>query len=124
MLFADIEAPPGGGWTIEQETGVPPAAPDGRPYNSGDAGMPVCPDSVAPVFAGDSPTPGGVVEPMLAIDFKLQGIVVVTARGGKPVSAEWTILARDSEDLGTLHKLTVADGQILARPGFRKAPTT
>ena len=114
-LFADIEAPPGGGWTIEPETGVPPAAPDDTPYMPGDAGTPAGPDTVAPVVPVDGPAPGGAVQAMLAIDPKyMQGILVVTAHGGKPVPAEWTILARDSEDLGTLHKLTVADGQVIA----------
>jgi len=66
-----------------------------------------------PVMAG--PAPDGAVSAMLAVDPKyVDGIVLVTARGGTPVPGKWTVVARDDQDLGTLHKLTVADGQVIA----------
>jgi hypothetical protein len=101
--MADIEVPPGDGWTIQPQVEVPPA-------DAGESANPA-----APVVAVEGPAPGGAVQAMLAIDPKyIDGIVLVTARGGKPVPPEWTVLARDSDDLGTLHKLTVADGQVIA----------
>ena len=52
---------------------------------------------------------------MTAIDPKyIDGIVLVTARNGTPEPAQWTVVARDSNDLGTLHKITVANGQVIA----------
>ncbi len=61
------------------------------------------------------PIPNWAVTAMLAIDPKYsQGIVLVTGKRGTPEPKEWVVVARDSDDLGTLHKLTVADGQVIA----------
>jgi hypothetical protein len=61
------------------------------------------------------PVPNWAVTAMLAIDPKYsQGIVLVTGKGGTPEPKQWVVVARDSDDLGTLHKITVADGQVIA----------
>ncbi len=96
MAFADDQVQPSN-WAVE------PNAPEPVP---------------APVMAEPEvaePIPNWAVTAMLAIDPKyIQGILVVTGRNGTPEPKEWIILARDSNDLGTLHKLTVADGQVIA----------
>lgn len=62
-----------------------------------------------------TPPPNWAVAAMLAIDPKYtNGIVLVTGRGGTPEPKQWVVVARDSDDLGTLHKLTVANGQVIA----------
>lgn len=68
------------------------------------------PEEVTPTVA-----PNGAVAAMLAVDPKyLEGIVLVDGRGGNPQPREWVVVARDTNDLGTLHKITVADGQVIA----------
>jgi len=70
---------------------------------------------VAPAPPPPPPAAGGAIAAMMAINPKYtEGMVVVTARGGTPQPKEWTIVARDTDDLGVLHKLTVADGQEIA----------
>ncbi len=91
-----------GGW---QEIG--PDTPEVAPAD---------PDAMAIQQAPAVPTPppNWAVAAMLAIDPKYtEGIVVVTARNGTPEPPQWTVIARDSNDLGTLHVLTVADGQVI-----------
>lgn len=81
------------------------------------------PDQTAPVYAPDqsyTPTvqtspPNWAVAAMTAIDPKyIDGIVLVTGKGGTPEPREWIVVARDTNDLGVLHKITVADGQVIA----------
>jgi hypothetical protein len=61
------------------------------------------------------PNPRGAVAAMMAIDPKYaEGVVVVTARGGTPEPKEWLVVARDTDDLGTLHKITVANGNVIS----------
>ncbi len=65
--------------------------------------------------SSEPPVPNWAVAAMLAIDPKYtQGIVIVTGQGGTPEPKKWVISARDSDDLGTLHRITVADGQVIS----------
>jgi len=90
------DQPPATGW--ETPTLVVPA--------------PLQPDET--LLAPPPPPPNGAIAAMMAINPKYTGgMVVVTARGGTPQPREWTIVARDTNDLGVLHKLTVADGQVI-----------
>lgn len=78
----------------------------------GESAVPAPVVALAPV---ETSPPNWAVAAMTAIDPKYtEGIVVVTAQTGTPEPREWTIIARDTSDLGTLHKLTVADGQVIA----------
>lgn len=91
-----------------QPTGweTPPPSP-AQPGDDTDLGL------ITPAPA--QPAPPGAVAAMRAIDPKYTGgIVVVTASGGTPQPRQWTIIARDTDDLGVLHKITVADGQVIA----------
>ncbi|MFZ4683481.1 MAG: hypothetical protein ACOYMS_13320, partial [Terrimicrobiaceae bacterium] len=92
-----------------QPTGWETAPPSSPVADGGDADM----GSIAPAPA--PPAPNGAVAAMMAIDPKyVEGIVVVTASGGTPQPRQWTVIARDTDDLGVLHKITVADGQVIA----------
>jgi hypothetical protein len=94
-LLADIQ---NGGWQV-----VPDASPAAPPVAS----------DISPVPSG--PAPDGAVAAMLAIDPRyVDGIVVVTARNGNPDPSQWTVVARDGDNLGVLHQITVADGQVIA----------
>ncbi len=65
--------------------------------------------------AAPSVDPNGADAAMMAIDPKyIEGIVVVNGRGGSPEPAQWVVIARDTNDLGVLHKITVADGQVIS----------
>lgn len=65
--------------------------------------------------APEAPPPNWALGAMLAIDPKYtEGIVLVTGRNGNPEPSQWVVVARDTDDLGTLHKITVADGQVIA----------
>lgn len=96
-LPADDQPQPGG-WTVQADPEVPaenmvPAA------------------QVAP----EAPPPNWAFAAMMAIDPKYtEGIVLVTGRNGNPEPSQWVVVARDTDDLGTLHKITVADGQVIA----------
>ncbi|GAB4171673.1 MAG: hypothetical protein Fur0032_11030 [Terrimicrobiaceae bacterium] len=95
---ADIQ---GDGWQVVQPQGVVAPAVVDVPDPAVDAPQP--------------PDPAGAEAAMLAIDPKyVNGIVLVTARNGTPQPKQWVVVARDSDDLGTLHKLTVADAQVIA----------
>lgn len=95
---ADIQ---GDGWQVVQPQGVTVPAVVDVPAGTMDAPQP--------------PDPAGAVAAMLAIDPKyVNGIVLVTGRNGTPQPRKWVVVARDSDDLGTLHKLTVADSQVIA----------
>lgn len=82
------------------------------------APQPSSPDaSLAPGIPAQDPGPAptGAEAAMLAIDPKYtEGIVVVTARGGTPVPKEWIVVARDTDNQGVLHKITVANGQVIS----------
>ena len=96
-LFADDQPQPGG-WTVQPQMEVPA----GNMYPAA---------QVEP----QAPPPNSAVAAMMAIDPKYtEGIVLVTGRGGHPEPAQWVVVARDTDDLGTLHKITVADGQVIA----------
>jgi len=96
LVFADDQAQPSN-WTVEPNDLV--QAPE-------------------PTFSAPPvplPIPNWAVTAMLAVDPKYsQGIVLVTGKTGTPEPKEWVVVARDTDDLGTLHKLTVADGQVIA----------
>jgi hypothetical protein len=95
------DQPQPGGWQV--------APPDGLMAPSDSAPAP----AMVPQVEG--PDPRGAVAAMMAIDPKYtEGVVVVTARGGTPVPKEWTVIARDTDDLGTLHKITVVNGNVLS----------
>jgi len=92
-----------------QPTGWETPPPSSPVADGGDADM----GSIAPAPA--PPAPNGAVAAMMAIDPKyVEGIVVVTASGGTPQPRQWTVIARNTDDLGVLHKITVADGQVIA----------
>lgn len=92
-----------------QPSGWQPGPPDG-PLAPAD---PV--DNALVVPQPQGPNPRGAVAAMMAIDPKYtEGVVVVTARGGTPEPKEWLVVARDTNDLGTLHKITVANGNVIS----------
>lgn len=73
------------------------------------------PVAVQPQPAPPAPPPNWAVAAMLALNPKyVGGIVDVTASGGTPEPKQWIILARDTSNQGVLHRLTVADGQVIA----------
>jgi len=80
---------------------------DGLLPDSGGSGVPVV-RTLAPVA-------GGAVAAMLAVPPKYaDGILEVTGRGGSPNPKEWVLQAWNTEDPGTVHKLTVAGDQFLS----------
>lgn len=61
------------------------------------------------------PPPNWAVAAMLAIDPKYaNGIVLVVGKGGTPEPRQWVVVARDSDNQGVLHKLTVQDGTVIS----------
>lgn len=106
------EQPQPGGWQVDSQT---------EPYIPSDATA-----SGAMTDPGDQPgqdpgpaepeiDPKGAVAAMMAIDPKyVEGILVVTGRGGSPEPGQWVVVARDTDNLGVLHKITVADGQVIS----------
>lgn len=65
--------------------------------------------------ATPAPPSKWAVAAMLALDPKYAGgIVDVSASGGTPEPKQWIILARDTADQGVLHRITVADGQVIS----------
>ncbi len=80
-----------------------------------DQGLSVVNQDQPAIPAPPSSPANWAVSAMMAIDPKyMDGIVLVTGKGGTPEPREWVVVARDSNDLGVLHKLTVADGQVIA----------
>jgi hypothetical protein len=66
--------------------------------------------------ANASPDPAGAVAAMKALPFKFDnGVLEVTGKNGAPQPAEWVIIARDADTMGTITKLTVAGGQVLSQ---------
>ncbi len=61
------------------------------------------------------PTKGEAVAAMLAVPPKyVDGILEVTAQGGEPNPKEWIIQAWNTEDPGTIHRLTIRDDQFVS----------
>lgn len=61
--------------------------------------------------------PKGALSAMMAVGPQYsQSIVVVTGRDGSPQPRQWSIVARDSNDMGTLHTLNVVDGAVVGAP--------
>jgi len=111
-LFAQ-EQPQPSGWQIDSPN--QPFIPSDAAPASGFSEDP----NTAPVTnqapAAPEIDPKGAVAAMMAIDPKyIEGIVVVTGRGGSPEPGQWVVVARDTDDLGVLHKITVADGQVIS----------
>lgn len=80
---------------------------DGLLHDSGGPGI--------PVVRTIAPTKGGAVEAMMAVPVKYaDGILEVTGQAGDPNPKEWVIQAWNTEDPGTVHKLTVVDGQFVS----------
>lgn len=110
-LLAQDQQPQPGGWQIDSIDAQT------QPYIPSDAPAPSSYETDPGVQAPAAPEvdPKGAVAAMMAIDPKyVEGIVVVTGRGGLPEPAQWIVVARDTNDLGVLHKITVADGQVIA----------
>jgi len=62
-----------------------------------------------------APTKGEAVAAMLAVPPKYAGgILEVTGQGGAPNPKEWILQAWNTEDPGTVHKLTVRDDQFVS----------
>lgn len=62
-----------------------------------------------------APTKGEAVAAMLAVPPKyVGGILEVTGQGGEPNPREWIIQAWNTEDPGTIHKLTIRDDQFVS----------
>ncbi len=62
-----------------------------------------------------APTKGEAVAAMLAVPPKYAGgILEVTGQGGDPNPREWILQAWNTEDPGTVHKLTVRDDQFVS----------
>lgn len=103
--FAEDQPAPTG-WQI-------PAAADDSVDPSEAGAVMAAPSQDAPSVATSPPNWAGAA--MTAIDPKYaEGIVVVTARDGTPEPRQWIIVARDTDNLGTLHKITVVDGQVVS----------
>jgi len=83
----------------------------------------------ATIASGAPPDPQGAIAAMKAMPFKFKnGILEVSGKGGNPQPQEWTIIARDVDNMGTITLLTVAGGQVInqrpsANPGqmFRES---
>lgn len=109
-LQAEDQPAPTGGW---QAVPVAQTDPSDNSVDPDDAASDAAMIANAPAVQG--PAPDGAVAAMLAIDPKYAGgIVVVTGRGGSPTPRQWIIIARNSQDQGTTHKITVADGQVIS----------
>ncbi len=71
--------------------------------------------SGVPVVRTLAPVAGGAVAAMLAVPPKYaDGILEVTGRDGSPNPKEWTLQAWNTEDPGTVHKLTVVGDQFVS----------
>lgn len=58
---------------------------------------------------------GGAIAAMLAVPPKyLGGILEITGNGGEPNPQEWVLQAWNTEDPGTVHKLTVREDQFVS----------
>lgn len=115
-LFAQ-EQPQPSGWQIDSpltQPFIPSDATSEAPLSSGvDPNEQAAEGPATP--AAPEIDPKGAVAAMMAIDPKyVEGIVVVTGRGGSPEPGQWVVVARDTNDLGVLHKITVADGQVIS----------
>ena len=80
---------------------------DGILFDSGGSGI--------PEVQTLAPTKGEAVAAMLAVPTKYAGgILEITGRGGGPNPKEWILQAWNTEDPGTVHKLTVRDDQLVS----------
>ena len=80
---------------------------DGMLPDSGGSGI--------PAVQTLAPTKGEAVAAMLAVPPKYAGgILEATGQGGDPNPKEWILQAWNTEDPGTLHKLTVRDDQFVS----------
>lgn len=80
---------------------------DGLLHDSGGSGIPTV-QTIAP-------TRGEAVAAMLAVPPKYaDGILEVTGQAGAPNPKEWVLQAWNTEDPGTVHKLTVVDDQFVS----------
>ena len=80
---------------------------DGMLPDSGGSGI--------PAVQTLAPTKGEAVAAMLAVPPKYAGgILEVTGQGGDPNPREWILHAWNTEDPGTVHKLTVRDDQFVS----------
>lgn len=80
---------------------------DGLLPDSGGSGI--------PVVQTLAPTKGEAVAAMLAVPPKYaDGILEVIGREGAPNPREWVLQAWNTEDPGTVHKLTVVDDQFVS----------
>ena len=80
---------------------------DGTLPDSGGSGI--------PVVKILSPTKGEAVSAMLAVPPKYAGgILEITGQGADPNPKEWVLQAWNTEDPGTVHKLTVRDDQFVS----------
>jgi hypothetical protein len=62
-----------------------------------------------------APVAGGAVAAMLAVPPKYaDGILEVIGKGGSPNPKEWVLQAWNTEDPGTVHKLTVVGDQFVS----------
>jgi len=58
--------------------------------------------------------PNGAVGAMLAVGPQYaESIVVVTGRDGSPQPRQWTVVARDANNFGTLHTITISNGSVI-----------
>lgn len=72
-------------------------------------------DGGIPAVQTIAPTKGEAVAAILAVPPKYNdGILEVTGQGGEPNPAEWIIQAWNTEDPGTVHKLTIRDDQFVS----------
>jgi len=80
---------------------------DGMVSHAGDSGIPVVKILM--------PTRGEAVAAMMAVPPKYAGgILEITGQGGDPNPKEWILQAWNTEDPGTVHKLTVRDDQLVS----------
>lgn len=91
------------------------AAPGAEDVSSDTPYIPGQSSGLSPGVPVPGPDPTGAVTAMLAIPPQyIDGIVLVTATNGRPAPDKWIVVARDGNDLGTLHKLTVEAGQVIS----------
>lgn len=84
---------------------LPPV--DGLLPDTGGSGIPTV-ETIAP-------TKGEAMAAMLAVPYKFRdGILEVTGEGGSPNPAQWVLQAWNTEDPGTVHKLTVEGDQFIS----------
>lgn len=109
-LFAQDQQPQPTGWeTVPDNSQTLPYIPSNDPQQA------LQPDNSPITSPEPSVDANGAQAAMMAIDPKYtEGILVVTGRGGSPEPGQWVVVARDTNDLGVLHKITVADGQVIS----------